>query len=117
MMIYHLIIIFILVGSYSVLSINRELTNLEKNLLYTHIKTSNDLNLFYQKLLQSNDIHDLKFLRNIINENDLREFNIEHKVNISLYYFGSSLVDLFWAGAEIEHDMIATFGRILKSNY
>jgi hypothetical protein len=79
MMIYYLIIILILVESY-ILAINNELSNLEKNLLYTYINTQNDLELFYQKILQSNNIDDLKLLRNTINENDIGNLNLEHKV-------------------------------------
>jgi len=79
MMIYYLIIILILVESY-ILAINNELSNLEKNLLYTYINTQNDLELFYQKILQSNNIDDLKLLRNTINENDIGNLNLENKV-------------------------------------
>jgi hypothetical protein len=84
MRIYHLVIILILVKSYQVLALNRELTNIEEHLLYSHIKVQTNLNLFYQKLIQSNNIDDLKSLRSIINENDIRELKIEHKVDIKL---------------------------------
>lgn len=67
MMIYYLIIILSLNEIYKVLTLNIELSNQEKNLLYTHIQTQNDLNLFYQKILQSNDRKNL---------------NLENKVNI-----------------------------------
>ncbi|CAF4284336.1 unnamed protein product, partial [Adineta steineri] len=46
---------------------------------YSHINTQNNLELFYQKLLQSNNIDDLKFIRNPINENDIQDLNVEHK--------------------------------------
>jgi hypothetical protein len=82
MMIDYLIIILILIGSYKVLTINNKLNNLETNLLYKHIKTQNHLELFYQKLIQSNNIYDLKLLKNTINENDIRNLNIQNKVNI-----------------------------------
>jgi hypothetical protein len=84
MMIYYLIIILNLVEKNKVLSINNELNTFEKNLLYTHIKTVNDLEIFYKKILQSNNIDDLKLLRNIINSNDIQNLNFENKVNISI---------------------------------
>jgi len=68
MMIYYLIIILNLVEKNKILAINNELNTIEKNLLYTHIKTVNDLELFYQKILQSN--------------NDIQNLNLENKVNI-----------------------------------
>ncbi len=72
----------ILIGLYSVLTINNELINFEENLLYKHIKTQTNLDSFYRQLIKSNKIDDLKSLQNIINENDIRNLNIEHKVNI-----------------------------------
>lgn len=86
-MIYYLIIILYLVEKNKVLSINNELNIFEKNLLYTHIKTVNDLELFYKKILQSNNIDDLKLLKNIINSNDIENLNFENKVNISILKF------------------------------
>jgi hypothetical protein len=68
MMIYYLIIILNLVEKNKILAINNELNTIEKNLLYTHIKTINDLELFYQKILQSNNI--------------IQNLNLENKVNI-----------------------------------
>jgi len=67
---------------YSVLTINNELINLEGNLLYKHIQTRTNLDSFYRQLIKSNKIDDLKSLQNIINENDIRDLNVEHKVNI-----------------------------------
>ncbi|CAF0895566.1 unnamed protein product [Adineta steineri] len=79
MKIYYLVIIIILIDSSLVLAINIDLNNFEGNNLYSHINTQNNLELFYQKLLQSNNIDDLKFIRNPINENDIQDLNIEHK--------------------------------------
>jgi hypothetical protein len=82
MIIHSLVVILVLAELHSILTINIELINLEENLLYSHIKTKNDLDSFYQKLIQSNGIDDAKLIRNVINENDIRELNFEHKVNI-----------------------------------
>jgi hypothetical protein len=80
MKIDYVIAILILVDVYQVLAINEELNHLEKNLIYQNLQTQNDLELFYRKILQSNDIDDLKFLKNTIDENDIRNLNIENKV-------------------------------------
>lgn len=80
MRIDYVIAILILVDVYQVLAINEELNHLEKNLIYQNLQTQNDLELFYRKMLQSNDIDDLKFLKNTIDENDIRNLNIENKV-------------------------------------
>lgn len=61
MIIYSLVIFIILVDLYEVLAINNQLIYLENHLIYQSIKTSNDLELFYQKILQSDD---LKFVNN-----------------------------------------------------
>ncbi len=80
MRIDYVIAILILVDVYQVLAINEELNHLEKKLIYQNLQTQNDLELFYRKILQSNDIDDLKFLKNTIDENDIRNLNIENKV-------------------------------------
>lgn len=85
-MIYYFIVILILGDLSKVLTDNIELSNIERNLLYTHIKTENDLELFYQKIIQSNDVDDLKSLSDIINENDIRDLNFENKVNMKYYF-------------------------------
>ncbi|CAF1168726.1 unnamed protein product [Rotaria sp. Silwood1] len=78
-MIYYLVIISILVGSYTVLTNNNILNNFEENLLYKHIKTKTNLDLFYRKFINTNSIDNLKVIQNIHHDNDIRDLNIEHK--------------------------------------
>ncbi|CAF0836543.1 unnamed protein product [Adineta ricciae] len=75
----HRFILLILFGSDLVSSINNELSLLETNLLHQYLKTTNDLNLFYQQLIRSNDVDDSRLLHTTINENDIHNQNIEHK--------------------------------------
>ena len=74
------IILLLLFGSDLVFGVNDELSQLETNLLHQHLKTMNDLNFFYQQLIRSNDVDDSRLLHTTINENDIRNQNIEHKV-------------------------------------
>ena len=69
-MIIYSLVILILVDVYNVLAINHQLTSLENDLLYKYIQTPKDLELFYRKILQSNDL-------NFVN-NDTKNLN---KVN------------------------------------
>jgi ABC-type thiamine transport system ATPase subunit len=80
-MISNLVIIICLLEFGSVLAINSELIQKEENLLYSHLKTQTNLSLFYQKLLKSNDIDDITRIQRIITQNDIQQFNLEHKVN------------------------------------
>ncbi|CAF5063295.1 unnamed protein product, partial [Rotaria magnacalcarata] len=78
-MIYYLVITFILLGSYTVLTYNNLLNNFEENLLHSHIKTKTDLDLFYRKFIESNSIDNLKVIQNIQHDNSIRDLNIKHK--------------------------------------
>jgi hypothetical protein len=84
-------IIIIIIGisfrSYSVSTQNFELIQKETDILYSHIKTQPDLNVFYQKLLESNDINDPTRIHRIVTTNDPQLSNFEHKVNITLFPF------------------------------
>jgi hypothetical protein len=83
-MISNLVIIIILIyflQFYSVLTIDNELIEIEENLVYSKIKTKSKLNLFYQKILQSNDIDDITRIHRIITLKDIQKLNLEHKVN------------------------------------
>jgi hypothetical protein len=68
-------------GFHTVLTIDIELIEKEKNLFYSHLQTQSDLNLFYEKLLSSNGIDDIKTIQRAINQDDIRQLNLEHKVN------------------------------------
>jgi len=76
-----IIILICLLQFYSVLTIDNELIEIEENLLYSQVKTKSNLNLFYQKILQSNDIDDITRIHRIITLNDIQKLNLEHKVN------------------------------------
>ncbi|CAF0813565.1 unnamed protein product [Rotaria sordida] len=81
-MISDLIIIIIIICSfqfYSILTNDIKLIQIEENILYSHLKTSSDLNLFYQKLLESNDIDDITRIHRIITEDDIQQLNFENK--------------------------------------
>ena len=82
-MISNLIIINTMICSfelYSVLEINNKLIQIEQNLLYLHLKAPSDLNLFYEKLLESNDIDDRTRIQPTITQDNIRQQNFEHKV-------------------------------------
>ncbi|CAF3347643.1 unnamed protein product, partial [Rotaria sp. Silwood1] len=55
------------------------LIHTEENILYSHLKTPLDLNLFYQKLLESNEIDDITRIHRIITQDDIQQFNFENK--------------------------------------
>lgn len=78
-----IIIISILVDLSKVLAINNELTHLENDLLYKHIQTLNDLELFYTKIIQSNNINNLKFLSN----NDQNLTQVNNKITSFFLFF------------------------------
>ncbi len=80
-MISNLVIIICLLEFGSVLAIDSELIQKEENLLYSHLKTQTNLSLFYQKLLKSNDIDDITRIQHIATQDDIQQFNLEHKVN------------------------------------
>lgn len=81
-MIRCLVIIFILVESCTVLSYNVLLNNFDENLLYSHIKTKNDLDLFYQKLIKTTNIDHLKVKENLQVQNNIRDLNLKDQVII-----------------------------------
>ena len=82
-MISDLIIINVIICSfelYPVLAINNKLIQIEQNLLYLHLKAPSDLNLFYEKLLESNDIDDITRIQRMITQDDIGQQDFEHKV-------------------------------------
>jgi hypothetical protein len=89
-MISNLVIIIIIIcffEFYSVLTIDNDLIRIEENILYSYLKTQSNFTLFYDKILQSNDIDDIKRIHRIITQDDIQkftddvvEFNLEHKV-------------------------------------
>ena len=70
----------LVIGQYSVLTTDIRLTQLEDNLLYARLNTQSDLRSYYAKLLQSNGIDDRTRLHHVITQDDLRQFDLEHKV-------------------------------------
>ncbi|CAF2515211.1 unnamed protein product [Rotaria sp. Silwood2] len=63
----------------SVLTLNIELSRLEENLLYSHLKNQTNLKLFYNKLIESNDVDDLTYIRHKITDEDIKQGTIENK--------------------------------------
>ncbi|CAF1216935.1 unnamed protein product [Adineta steineri] len=70
--------IFIL-EMHSVLTIDIRLSNIEQKLLYSHLQTSSDLKLYYEKILESNNIDDITRLDRPITQNDIQRGDFEHK--------------------------------------
>ena len=83
MMINYLIIILILINFSKVFTLNQHLIDLEKNLLFTQLKNSTDLERLFRKI----NIDDLKSLSQIITEKDIQNLNVDNKVkeNFSLF--------------------------------
>jgi len=81
------IIWFIYLGKDSVLTLNIQLTNLEENLIYSHLKNQTNLKLFYNKLIESNGIDNLKDIHQKLTNEDIQKGNILNKVNIYIQIF------------------------------
>jgi hypothetical protein len=77
---------FICLGKDFVLTLNIKLTDLEENIIYSHLKNKTNLKLFYHKLIESNGIDNLKDIRQKLTNEDIQKGNIENKVNIYLKY-------------------------------
>ncbi len=75
-----IIIIYVFKG-YSVLTDVAKLIQIEDNLLYSHLKTPSDINLFYQKLLASNGIDDITRIHRMITPDAIQQLDLEHEVN------------------------------------
>ena len=54
-----MILIFIWLKLNVVLSLNNDLTYLEEDILYSHLKNGDNFKFFYEKLIQSNGIDDI----------------------------------------------------------
>jgi len=77
----NIIIIICVFKGYSVLTDVTKLIQIEDNLLYSRLKTPSDINLFYQKLLESNGIDDITRIHRIITQDAVQQLDLEHKVN------------------------------------
>jgi predicted DNA binding CopG/RHH family protein len=77
----YLIVILIHIGYYSVLTENIELSQSEENLLYTHLKDSSNLKLFYKTLIESNGVDQATNVRDKITSEDIEQGTIENKVS------------------------------------
>jgi hypothetical protein len=70
-----------------ILTLNNHLTNLEDNLIYSHLNTSRNFQLFYEKLIQSNGIDNSSNIRYKITNEDIQQGNIENKVETKKNFF------------------------------
>ncbi|CAF3672080.1 unnamed protein product [Adineta steineri] len=64
---------------HSVLTIDIQLSDIEQKLLYSHLQTSSDLKLYYEKILESNNIDDITRLDRPITQHDIQRGDFEHK--------------------------------------
>jgi hypothetical protein len=76
-----IIIVICLCEVQLIFTIDNKLIQIEENLLYTQLNTPANLNLFYQKLLESNDIDDLTRIQHIITHKDIEQLNLKDKVS------------------------------------
>lgn len=76
----NIIMILCAFEQYLVFTSDVKLLQMEENLLYSHLKTPADMDLYYQKLLDSNGIDDPTRLHRIVTEDDVRQLNLEQKV-------------------------------------
>ncbi len=82
-MISNLVIIIIIIysfGIYSVLTNDLKLIQTEQDLIYSRLKTRSDLELFYETLLKSNDLDDIKHIQHVVNQDDVRKLDLTDKV-------------------------------------
>ena len=75
-----LILVIIILEQYPVFSNDIKLNSMEEDLLYSYLKTSADVRIFYEKLLQSNDIDDISRLHDVITQENIKQLDVEHKV-------------------------------------
>ena len=84
-MIFRLIIIYFIICSlkfYSVLTINIKLIQTEEKLLYSYLKTQSQFKSFYNKLVEWNDIENIKRIHGNITHDNIEAINFEHNVSI-----------------------------------
>ncbi|CAF3498842.1 unnamed protein product [Rotaria sp. Silwood1] len=74
-----LIIFLVHIEPDSVLTSNIDLSRLEENLLYSYLKNQTNLKLFYNKLIESNGVDDLIYVRHKITDEDIKQDTIENK--------------------------------------
>ncbi|CAF4728693.1 unnamed protein product [Rotaria sp. Silwood1] len=74
-----LIIFLVHIEPDSVLTSNIDLDRLEENLLYSYLKNQTNLKLFYNKLIESNGVDDLIYVRHKITDEDIKQDTIENK--------------------------------------
>ncbi|CAF0804384.1 unnamed protein product [Rotaria sordida] len=63
----------------SVSTLNIELSRLEENLVYSHLKNQTNLKLFYNELIESNGVDDLAYIRHTITNKDIEQGTIKNK--------------------------------------
>ncbi len=74
-------IIFICLCEIQVIfTIDNQLIQIEENLLYAQLNTPANLNSFYRKLLESNDIDDFTRIQRIATQKDIQQLDLENKV-------------------------------------
>lgn len=80
------------IGSRSVIALNSRLARSEENLLYSYLKNQTNLQLFYEKLIRSNDVEDTAHARQVVTDDDIRQGTIEHKVSKEILIIGGNIL-------------------------
>ncbi len=83
---------FVCIGKDFVWTLNSELTNLEENVVYNHLKNQTNLKLFYEKLIESNGVDHPKNVRQKITDQDIQKGNFDNKVNFFPHIFRKTFV-------------------------
>ncbi|CAM4914583.1 unnamed protein product [Rotaria socialis] len=86
-----LIAFLVYIQTVSVLTLTVELGDLEENILHSYLKDPNNLKLFYNKLIQSNGVDDLIYIRQNITDEDIQQGTVENKC----FQSTDSLLDAF----------------------
>ncbi|CAF1011390.1 unnamed protein product [Adineta ricciae] len=74
-----LILVIITIERCPVFSNDIKLNSMEEDLLYSYLKTPANVRIFYEKLLQSNDIDDISRLHDVITQENIKQLDVEHK--------------------------------------
>jgi hypothetical protein len=74
------VIILLLIEPHLIWTYNLNLSYLEDKLLYSHLHNTENLDLFYKTLIQSNGVDDGIRVHDILTDDNLRQNQLDHKV-------------------------------------
>lgn len=75
------ICLLVFIEKNAVLTLNVQLSNLEENIIHSHLNNQTNLKLFYEKLIESNGIDNIKDIRHKVTDEDIQKENFQDKVN------------------------------------